>query len=167
MDARRTSTRTLKRKAAWAPSAAGGEQAPPLPHAAQQPPQPPAQQPQQQQPQHQQQHQQQAQHAQQQARAGTPTSQGGARPGRAPPQMLSPPDMVWPANPLAQVPASVCLPSKGMLQPAVACTLAPNTVDQPEHTIQTSSGFLLHDWHGGTGCQQEACLTCHGQNRGA
>ena len=50
-----------------------------------------------------QQQQQQQQQDQQQQQVSTPLSQNGQPCGRAQPQMLSPPDMVWPANTLAQV----------------------------------------------------------------
>ena len=85
MDARRTSARTLKRKAAWGPhlGCALAEQA--------------------EQSVQREQLQAQRQRRQQQQQVSSPLSRNGQPCGRAPPQMLSPPDMVWPANTLAQV----------------------------------------------------------------
>ena len=91
VDVRRTSARTLKRKAAWGPTVGGA-----LPEQA-------AEQSVQQEQLQERRHQQQQGQQQQQQQVSTPLSQNGQPCGQAHPQILSPPDMVWPANTLAQV----------------------------------------------------------------
>ena len=136
MDARRTSARTLKRKAAWGPTVGSAL----AEHTAEQSVQ-------QEQLQGQLQQQQHPQPQQLQLQLSTPLSQNGQPCGRAPPQMLSPPDMVWPATALTQVPL-LMLAHTLKVTPSCHCQKATSSSAHAQNSMlvpPVCCNNLLHD----------------------